>query len=296
MGAGSTAATCLTWDTRRAVALLHRMVPGAAWACRALAWVSVSPTTVPAPSGVASNRPTATCPVWSPRHTSGLGPGWTPIPRLHQALAVVAALYMVCALLRLARYNVETAVDPATGKRFRGLPSPGAAGCLASLAILRGNLTDAHVETLSQQWPFLRPEVLRGTIETWATLGALAIALLMVSRIPYPHLTKQILRGRRHFSHLVQVILFCAGFVLIRELVLVPNKHVFENPIVTIPQVEQRLAITYPGAKKVVQKLVKLGILKQENETAYGKIFSAVEIIRIVSERETEAELISKGV
>jgi CDP-diacylglycerol--serine O-phosphatidyltransferase len=151
-----------------------------------------------------------------------LGPGWTPIPRLHQALAVVAALYMVCALLRLARYNVETAVDPATGKRFRGLPSPGAAGCLASLAILRGNLTDAHVETLSQQWPFLRPEVLRGTIETWATLGALAIALLMVSRIPYPHLTKQILRGRRHFGHLVQVILFCAGFVLIRELVLVP--------------------------------------------------------------------------
>ncbi len=61
----------------------------------------------------------------------------------------------------------------------------------------------------------------------------------------------------------------------------------FENPIVTIPQVEQRLKITYPGAKKVVQKLMKLGILRQENEAAYGKIFSAAEIIQIVSERET---------
>jgi hypothetical protein len=29
----------------------------------------------------------------------------------------------------------------------------------------------------------------------------------MVSRYPYPHLTKQILRGKRSLSHIVQVIL-----------------------------------------------------------------------------------------
>ncbi len=63
--------------------------------------------------------------------------------------------------------------------------------------------------------------MVRGGLEVWATLGALAIALLMVSRVPYPHVTKQILRGRRHFSHLIQVILAVFVLVLARELALV---------------------------------------------------------------------------
>jgi CDP-diacylglycerol--serine O-phosphatidyltransferase len=148
-----------------------------------------------------------------------LGPGWVPLPRLHQALAVIAALYMVCAILRLARFNIETTADPAgSGKRFRGLPSPGAAGCLASLAILRGELLPGE---LAQRWPTFSPEQLRLFVEVWAPLGALAVALLMVSRIPYPHLTKQILRGRRPFSHLVQVIVAAFVIVLIRDLALV---------------------------------------------------------------------------
>jgi CDP-diacylglycerol--serine O-phosphatidyltransferase len=142
-----------------------------------------------------------------------MGPGWEPRPLLHQLLAGIAALYVVCALLRLARFNVENTADLAGHKRFRGLPSPAAAGCLASLAILRGELVD--------KWSALDVGLLRGCIEVWATLGALTVALLMVSRVPYPHVTKQILRGRRHFAHLVQIIL--AGFVivLVRELALV---------------------------------------------------------------------------
>ena len=142
-----------------------------------------------------------------------MGPGWEPRPLLHQLLAGIAALYMLCAVLRLARFNVETPTDPAGPKRFRGLPSPGAAGCLASLAILRGELT--------AKWPGLDPALVRGVIEVWVTLGALGVALLMVSRIPYPHLTKQILRGRRHFSHLVEVLLAAFVVALAPELALV---------------------------------------------------------------------------
>jgi phosphatidylserine synthase len=44
-------------------------------------------------------------------------------------------------------------------------------------------------------------------VRIWAPLGTLLAALLMVSRVPYPHITKQILRGRRSFSVLVQVVL-----------------------------------------------------------------------------------------
>jgi len=145
-----------------------------------------------------------------------MGPGWEPRPFLHQALAGIAALYMVCAILRLARFNVETTVDPASSKRFRGLPSPGAAGCVASLAIMRGELPN-----MAGRWPDLDIGTLQQGLELWVTIGALFVALLMVSRIPYPHLTKQMLRGRRHFSHLVEVIVVAFVIFLFRELALV---------------------------------------------------------------------------
>jgi CDP-diacylglycerol---serine O-phosphatidyltransferase len=140
-----------------------------------------------------------------------LGPGWEPVPRLHQGLAVIAMLYMVCAILRLARFNVEAAAEPGTSMRFRGLPSPAAAGCLASLAILRGGLV--------QHWPGVDPEIARTVIQICAPLGALTVALLMVSRVSYPHLTRQIL-GRRPFRHLVQIVVAFAILWLVPDLTL----------------------------------------------------------------------------
>jgi CDP-diacylglycerol---serine O-phosphatidyltransferase len=113
-----------------------------------------------------------------------------------QAVAMIAALYVVCAVLRLARFNMETTPDPASHKRFRGLPSPAAAGCVVSLALLR-----------STPGSGLSAETMAALVRIWAPLGTLIVALLMVSRVPYPHITKQILRGRRSFSVLVQVVL-----------------------------------------------------------------------------------------
>ncbi|MBY0527297.1 MAG: CDP-diacylglycerol--serine O-phosphatidyltransferase [Gemmataceae bacterium] len=140
-----------------------------------------------------------------------MGPGWDR-PLLHQTLAVIASLYMVCAIMRLARYNVESQADATSTRRFKGLPSPAAAGCIAALAVLRGGLPDS----LSHYDTGLVP-----VVEVWATLGALAVGLLMVSQVPYPHMTKQLLRGKRHFNHLIQLVL--AGFVIfmLRELALI---------------------------------------------------------------------------
>jgi CDP-diacylglycerol--serine O-phosphatidyltransferase len=115
---------------------------------------------------------------------------------LGQAVAMIAALYMVCAVLRLARFNLENSPDPASHKRFKGLPSPAAAGCVVSLAILR-----------STPWSGVHPEMMSAIVRVWAPLGTLIAALLMVSRVSYPHITKQILRGRSSFSVLVQVVL-----------------------------------------------------------------------------------------
>jgi len=149
-----------------------------------------------------------------------MGPGWEPRPLLHQLLAGIATLYMVCAILRLARFNVETSPDPAAHKRFRGLPSPGAAGCIASLAILRGQLPERLVQALPDIDPAIAQQVVDRLVEVMAPVGAVLVALLMVSRIPYPHVTKQVLRGRRHIGHLIQVLLVVLIIFLVRELAL----------------------------------------------------------------------------
>src|SRR5262249_32823053 len=112
-----------------------------------------------------------------------LGPGWDQ-PIWHRLLAAVATLYLMCTILRLARYNVESLDGSVSGKRFRGLPSPAAAGCVAALAILRASLSDRWL-------------AYEAAFEALATVGAFVVALLMVSQVSYPHLTKQMLRGGR---------------------------------------------------------------------------------------------------
>ncbi len=142
-----------------------------------------------------------------------LGPGWEPSPFLHQLVAGIAALYFSCAALRLARFNVENDPDPSSHKRFKGLPSPGAAGCLAGLAIFRGEF----LSTLQIRMPNVDVEALRFSVERGveiaAPLGTLIVALLMVSNVPYPHMTGKVFRGRKYIGHLIQVLL--VGFLLV---------------------------------------------------------------------------------
>jgi CDP-diacylglycerol--serine O-phosphatidyltransferase len=149
-----------------------------------------------------------------------MGPGWEPRPLLHQILAGIATLFMVCVVLRLARFNVENTPDPASHKRFKGLPSPGGAGCLASLAIFRGEFPSK----LAHFWPTLDPLETQHTIQRWveilSPLGALLIALLMVSLVPYPHVTKQMFKGRRHVGHLIQLLLAAFLILLFSEVAL----------------------------------------------------------------------------
>jgi CDP-diacylglycerol--serine O-phosphatidyltransferase len=145
-----------------------------------------------------------------------MGPGWERA-QLHRTLLVIGTLYLLCAILRLARFNVETSPDPSLGKRFRGLPSPGAAGCIAALSIVRGEFAASELA----QKIGISPDQVRVIVEIWAPLGAFLVALLMVSRLPYPHMTKQILRGRKPFRHLMQIIVVGCIVVLVPDLAIV---------------------------------------------------------------------------
>jgi CDP-diacylglycerol--serine O-phosphatidyltransferase len=180
-----------------------------------------------------------------------MGPGWSPRPIMHQILAGIATLYMVCTILRLARFNVDNTPDPAAHRRFRGLPSPGAAGCIASLAILRGGFA----AKLADYWDGVTiettREVVKHFVEVAVPLGALVVALLMVSIVPFPHVTKQWLRGRRHVWHLIQILLALFIIVLIREFALVlvfwgyaiglPVRHLVMKHLLKDPSLTPRL-------------------------------------------------------
>jgi Fic family protein len=56
----------------------------------------------------------------------------------------------------------------------------------------------------------------------------------------------------------------------------------FETPVVSIPQVQRSLGVTYPTAQKHVERLVDAGILRQMGESSYGKTFVAPEIFDII--------------
>jgi Fic family protein len=58
----------------------------------------------------------------------------------------------------------------------------------------------------------------------------------------------------------------------------------FESPLVTIPQAQRVLGVTYRTAQQNVERLVEEDILQQESKTSYGKTFSARDILNLISE------------
>lgn len=116
---------------------------------------------------------------------------------------LAAAAYMACAAIRLARFNVENEEDETTHMSFMGLPTPAGAGVLASLVVF-------HQYILETQ--NILPESARGSI--FFTVGenaiiyslpfvAIGVAVLMISRIRYPHPVNQYLKGRKPIAHLL---------------------------------------------------------------------------------------------
>jgi hypothetical protein len=57
------------------------------------------------------------------------------------------------------------------------------------------------------------------------------------------------------------------------------------STMLTIPQAQRLLGVTYPSAQRNVKRLVEAGILRQVGESSYGKTFVASEILDVISER-----------
>ena len=112
---------------------------------------------------------------------------------LERFIWVAAAGYISCTAIRLARFNVENEEDESAHMSFVGLPTPAAAGVIVSLVILHQE-TLPSLNVIIYALPFL----------------ALGVAVLMVSRIRYPHIINQYLKGKKPFAYLIRVLLLLA--------------------------------------------------------------------------------------
>jgi CDP-diacylglycerol--serine O-phosphatidyltransferase len=138
-------------------------------------------------------------------------------PRLATTLA---AVYVVGAALRLARYNVESNRLSEPGhvtKVFRGLPSPGAAGVLASLGLVQVEFGFAWIPPA-------------------ALVATPVLGLLMVSRFAYPHVVNRYLAGAR--SPAAILLLLVAVFLIVQHpeasLGLLFGLYALTGPVVSV--------------------------------------------------------------
>ncbi len=119
-----------------------------------------------------------------------------------------AAIYVCCAALRLARFNIETSLDEAAHRGFKGLPSPGAAAGVVTLVFLHDWLN------ITVDW-FRTARVV-----VWMLpILTLTLALMMVSRVPYVHFLSSFLR-RRPFNHVIYMLLIVPLILKYTELTL----------------------------------------------------------------------------
>jgi len=131
--------------------------------------------------------------------TAGLADG----DFLERFIWLAAAAYLSCAAIRLARFNVENEEDESAHMSFVGLPAPAAAGVLVSLVIF-------HQQTLPRLSGTGLYAFCESLILCVLPVVALCVAVLMVSRIRYPHVLNQYIKGRKPFAHLIRMLLLLA--------------------------------------------------------------------------------------
>jgi CDP-diacylglycerol--serine O-phosphatidyltransferase len=120
-------------------------------------------------------------------------------------LWAVGIFFALCALLRLARFNTDPRQRDHEGG-FRGLPSPAAAGTIASFAVAMPalvHLTEPGATQPVQQFAREATEVLM----LGMPVLTLALACLMVSQIRYPHILEQWFRRQGNVPRVVQALL-----------------------------------------------------------------------------------------
>ncbi len=139
-----------------------------------------------------------------------------------EALWAIAVFYVMCVALRLARFNAHNSPDEEAHLRFSGLPSPAAAGVIAGVALVRHQLRTPS-SFLGQLISFfeLNPGQVERVVAVLMPITAIVLGVLMVSRLPYPHLASVLLSRRTpRRAKLLALIMLLVAAVVLREFVV----------------------------------------------------------------------------
>ncbi len=132
---------------------------------------------------------------------------------------VLCSVYLGCAALRLATYNVHAIVEKKSSEKFSGLPSPGAAAAICVTVLFAYDCRlDLH------RLAFVLPAY------------AAVLGLLMVSPISYLHVGKWLIsvkRNRRRAAALIVMLGLIAVF-RVNALAVLVTMYVLSGPVMVI--------------------------------------------------------------
>jgi CDP-diacylglycerol--serine O-phosphatidyltransferase len=134
--------------------------------------------------------------------------------------------YFLGALLRLARFTAESVPDESAHVAFKGLPSPGAAGCVASLVLFYSYLGEwkaFELRWLSEHVIDSRTVqgVAQASLPVFLPLLGLVLGFTMVSnRLRFVHFGTWFFHRRHSFDFLAYLIFGGILVALVPEVVL----------------------------------------------------------------------------
>lgn len=132
---------------------------------------------------------------------------------------LMCAMYLGCAALRLATYNVHAILEKKSSDKFQGLPSPGAAAAICSLVIFFSHAKTEHF-----------------FIVYYLPIYTGFLGLLMVSSVKYVHIGKWLVSVRRNNRRLVGLLVFLVllWFNPVLFSVIAINAYVLLGPVATV--------------------------------------------------------------
>ncbi len=148
----------------------------------------------------------------------------------------LCAVYLGCAALRLATYNVHAIVEKKSSETFSGLPSPGAAAAICSLVIYTA-YNHGEMKLIIRSLP----------------VYAAFLGILMVSNVPYMHFAKWLVSTRRNKKRLICLLLIVVAWAV---------TAVFVNPFITPVVLINAYVIWGP----LSYMAVKLGMIKPHRD------------------------------
>ena len=146
-------------------------------------------------------------------------------PRWLNMVWFFSLAYFLGALLRLARFNVENAPEEEAHLCFKGLPSPAAAGCVASLVIFQGYVLkaeQAELKWLAEYVPVETMIAYVGAVNYLLPFLGVILGFTMVSsRLKFEHIGSRIF-GRSHSWEFFVSLIFAALLLAIIPEVFLP--------------------------------------------------------------------------